>query len=178
MTDPSNDARPEPIWLAAYGGMTGDTLEIIHRDDQFMIEIDQPWYGDSVGGFGQTSHATLDRATAESLRDWLVARLQPSTEASRPALEKAARAVRALIIYTRHARNRKLAEQGLWPDANWMPTDTAIARAVLMAVREPDEAMKEAAENLWGDEIGVNYTQVDPEDFFTAMIDAILNEGT
>ena len=91
------------------------------------------------------------------------------------ALEKAARAAWALtcpglkaeeigtVFAAQSEQDRKMFE--------------GLARAVLMSIREPTPEMNAAAEELWGEEIGINYVQLDPEDFFTAMIDAILSEG-
>lgn len=57
-------------------------------------------------------------------------------------------------------------------DLNWNPNDGTwhehVARAVLMAVREPDEVVRQRASEIYASE---------PTPVFTAMIDAILNEG-
>ena len=80
------------------------------------------------------------------------------------ALERAARAAQ-----------RDYVDGATWPD---------VARAVLMAVREPSEEMIKAAEDREEDIVGT-YGCADPEGAltndgakicFTAMIDAILNE--
>lgn len=83
------------------------------------------------------------------------------------ALEKAARAIAAAD-----------AKNGATGDALYANNPALyqrLARAVLMAVREPDEAVADAGEmeherQGWND--GTRAGQV-----FTAMIDAILNEG-
>ncbi len=54
-------------------GGFGNTMSIVHFRDQFMVEIDEPWAGDTKTGFGQTCRHTLSRADAERLRDWLTA---------------------------------------------------------------------------------------------------------
>lgn len=55
-----------------------------------------------------------------------------------------------------------------WEPANGLAWNEYIARAVLMAVREPDDAIEEA---------GAPFTDnILPGSAFTAMIDAILNE--
>ena len=66
----------EDIWKAgdADGGF-GDTIEIIHRGDLFMVETDEPWAGDTETGFGQKGRITLSREDASALRDWLTDRL-------------------------------------------------------------------------------------------------------
>lgn len=64
------------IWKAgdADGGF-GDTIEVIHRNNLFMVEIDEPWAGDTETGFGQKGRITLSVSDAVSLRDWLTDRL-------------------------------------------------------------------------------------------------------
>lgn len=82
-----------------------------------------------------------------------------------PTLERAARAVSEVMAS---------APAKAINNAEWIDFERKIARAVLMAVREPDEAMV----NAWWSGLDDYY----PDDGsiargHTAMIDAILNDG-
>lgn len=53
-----------------------------------------------------------------------------------------------------------------------------VVRAVLLAIRDPDEGMLEAGGNqLWAYPATEGEDQIAAENTFTAMIDAILNES-
>ena len=52
-----------------------DHMEIMFRDDKFYIDVENEWAGDTETGFGQTSHVTLSREDAETLRDWLIIKI-------------------------------------------------------------------------------------------------------
>lgn len=66
-------------------------------------------------------------------------------------IEKAASAIAELRCEHRNRKDAGLAKEGFWPDRHAQPSDTEIARAVLVAIREPSEAMIEAGADEQGD---------------------------
>ncbi len=90
-------------------------------------------------------------------------------------LEKSARAAGEVVIFTGNDGSIATLSGGL--DKTVIE---AVARAVLMAVRIPDDAMEDAGEEGYRDNAPDEHSRVSPYAIgksFTAMIDAILNEG-
>lgn len=93
-----------------------------------------------------------------------------------PTLERAARAVSEVMAS---------APAKAMNNAEWIDFERQIARAVLMAVRDPSEAMVKAAEDREEEIVGTygcadptgGFETDGPKICFTAMIDAILAEG-
>lgn len=67
MTEPT-------ITIKEIGGCD-DELRADERGGHFNIEIEEPWAGDTISGFGHQTHISLSREQAKEFADWIYGRL-------------------------------------------------------------------------------------------------------